>query len=167
VKGGKCREVFEAWEKDGLCKIEEWTQCFRSNQLICDHADEIFPMYAKTTSKFFDTSGHDGVFKLKPSETLEYFNRYAPVVLRYQINSNTMNLPAFNIGVTKGKTFDRVIIFPTEPFLKYLVSGNLSELAEKSKSSLYVAITRARYSVAYVVANSKTYEKINIPSLSD
>ena len=78
-----------------------------------------------------------------------------------------MNLPAFNIGVTKGKTFDRVIIFPTEPFLKYLVSGNLSELAEKSKSSLYVAITRARYSVAYVVANSKTYEKINIPSLSD
>jgi DNA helicase-2/ATP-dependent DNA helicase PcrA len=161
-KGGKCAQVFKGWAKKNLCIIDEWTDCYRSNQIICDHADKLFPTYTATTSKFFDTSDHDGIFKLRASETLAYFDRFKPMVLRYQKNSNTMNLPACNIGVCKGKTFNRILIFPTQPILKYLASGDLAGLAEKSKSSLYVAITRARYSVAYVVENKKVYEEINI-----
>ena len=165
-KGGKCKDVFKAWEKKRFCSILEWTNCYRSNQTICDHADKVFPSYAATTSQFLVKTDHDGVFKLKASEVQAYFDQYNPTVLRNRIDNNTMNLPAFNIGLCKGKTFDRVLVFPTQPMLKYLVSGNESELKEQSKSSLYVAITRARYSVAYVVADKKTYDKINLPTFS-
>lgn len=163
-KGGKCKEVFKAWEKKGFCTILEWTDCYRSNQTICDHADKVFPSYAATTSKFLGSSDHDGVFKLKASEVQAYFDQFNPVILRNRIDSNTMNLPAANIGLNKGKTFDRVLIFPTQPILKYLLTGNEMELKDQSKSSLYVAITRARYSVAYVVEDKKNYDKINLPA---
>jgi DNA helicase II / ATP-dependent DNA helicase PcrA len=163
LKGGNCQVVFQSWVKKGICTILEMTDCYRSNQTICDHADQVFPNYAPTISKFFDTSQHDGVYKLKASQVLTYHAQYSPTVLRYRINSNTLNLAGFNIGLSKGKTFDRVMIFPTEPMLKYLIDGNLGHLKDQSKSSLYVAITRARYSVAYVVMDEKTYDKINLP----
>jgi DNA helicase-2/ATP-dependent DNA helicase PcrA len=165
-KGGKCREIFKVWEKKGFCTILEWTDCYRSNQLICDHADKVFPSYAATNSKFQDSSCHDGVFKVKASEVQAYFDQFRPIVLRNRIDSNTMNLPATNIGLNKGKTFDRVLIFPTQPILKYLVTGNHMELKDQSKSALYVAITRARYSVAYVVENKKIYNDIDLPAFS-
>jgi DNA helicase II / ATP-dependent DNA helicase PcrA len=161
-KGGKCKEVFETWQKMGYCNILQWMDCYRSNQAICDHADKVFPSYAGTSSKFQGSSDHDGVFKLKACDVQAYFDHYQPIVLRNRIDSNTMGLPACNIGLTKGKTFDRVLIFPTQPMLKYLISGNELELKDRSKSSLYVAITRARYSVAYVVADQKTYDQINL-----
>lgn len=166
-KGGSCREIFQGWVKKGICTILEMTECYRSNQTICDHADQVFPNCAPTTSKFFDTSQHDGIYKLKASQALAYHKQYRPTVLRYRIDSNTLDLAGFNIGLSKGKTFDRVMIFPTEPMLKYLIDGNAAHLKDQSKSSLYVAITRARYSVAYVVIDAKTYDKINLPAYQE
>ena len=55
-----------------------------------------------------------------------------------------------NIGVSKGSTFDRVLIFPTKPMLQYIKSGNPDILA--AREHLYVAVTRARHSVAFVVS---------------
>ena len=55
-----------------------------------------------------------------------------------------------NIGVSKGSTFDRVLIFPTKPMLQYIKSGNPDVLA--AREHLYVAVTRARHSVAFVVS---------------
>ncbi|OQP45425.1 hypothetical protein A4H97_32285 [Niastella yeongjuensis] len=162
-KGGRCEGIFRNWEQNGICSIQEMTDCFRSNQQICDHADRIFPNYKPTTSKFFDMTPHDGVYKLKASEVLEYYSQYRPIVLRNRIDSDTMNLDGFNIGVSKGKTFDRVMIFPTQPMLQYLMDGNLTNLKNQSKAGMYVAITRARYSVAYVVKDAKMYNKINLP----
>jgi hypothetical protein len=54
-----------------------------------------------------------------------------------------------NIGASKGSTFDRVLIFPTKPMLKYLEDGDPSKL--KRPEALYVAVTRARHGVAFVV----------------
>jgi hypothetical protein len=54
-----------------------------------------------------------------------------------------------NIGNSKGRTFDRVMIFPTLPMKKYLETKNLDVAGDIAK--LYVAVTRARYSVAFVV----------------
>lgn len=59
------------------------------------------------------------------------------------------NYPAMNFGESKGLSFDRVLIYPTDPIKKWL-QNHSSELAPTSRSKLYVAITRARYSVAFV-----------------
>jgi DNA helicase II / ATP-dependent DNA helicase PcrA len=54
-----------------------------------------------------------------------------------------------NFGMSKGLSFDRVLIYPTVPIIKWLKNCS-SDLAATSRSKLYVAITRARHSVAFV-----------------
>jgi DNA helicase-2/ATP-dependent DNA helicase PcrA len=47
-------------------------------------------------------------------------------------------------------TFERTLIFPHGPLRKFLVSAKLAD-AGKEIPKLYVAVTRARQSVAFVV----------------
>jgi hypothetical protein len=60
-----------------------------------------------------------------------------------------LGLPAMNIGVAKGSTFDRVLIFPTKPMKQYLADGEPTKL--RAPERLYVAVTRARHSAAFMV----------------
>ncbi|MDR2409366.1 MAG: hypothetical protein LBE13_14800 [Bacteroidales bacterium] len=59
-----------------------------------------------------------------------------------------------NFGESKGLSFDRVLIYPTKPFLDWL-KNNSFDLAETSRSKFYAAITRAKYSVGIVVDNKE------------
>jgi DNA helicase-2/ATP-dependent DNA helicase PcrA len=54
-----------------------------------------------------------------------------------------------NFGKSKGLTFDRVLIYLPGTMLKWLKDAN-TDLAGGSRAKLYVAITRARLSVAFV-----------------
>jgi len=141
-------EWIKAKEALKLFVVEERADCYRSNQAICDYADALFPTLPKTISKNCEVTEHDGVVCIKASEVLAYFDKYKPVVLRYSKVTDTMNLPAHNIGTTKGRTYDRVLIFPTEPMKKYLKTKDISKAGDLAK--LYVAVTRAKYSVAFV-----------------
>jgi DNA helicase II / ATP-dependent DNA helicase PcrA len=58
-----------------------------------------------------------------------------------------------NFGDVKGMTFDRTVIYPHAAFQKYLKTGKL-ELAGQSLTRTYVAVTRARNSVAIVVPDN-------------
>ena len=82
-----------------------------------------------------------------------YMREYNPVVLRWSISSKLPEtkqpLEIRNIGVSKGATYNHVIILCTDPFKKFVKDGTIPT-SEKTKSELYVAITRARYSVAFV-----------------
>jgi DNA helicase-2/ATP-dependent DNA helicase PcrA len=75
--------------------------------------------------------------------------KLAADILRYSKKTNTGGRPAFNIGVTKGKTFERVVVFTTDPMKAYLKTGDVSQAGDVAK--LYVAATRAKHSVAFVV----------------
>jgi DNA helicase II / ATP-dependent DNA helicase PcrA len=55
-----------------------------------------------------------------------------------------------NFGASKGCSFDHIVIFPTQPIKRYLETKEPSVLADEARSKLYVAITRARHSVAFV-----------------
>ena len=57
---------------------------------------------------------------------------------------------AINIGKSKGLDFDNVVIYPTKTMTSFLKNG--LNLADSSKSKLYVALTRARKNV-YIVNN--------------
>ncbi len=63
-------------------------------------------------------------------------------------------------GDSKGQTVDHVLIHPTDRFIKFL-KGQDGAFADKqtSQNKLYVAITRARYSVAFIV-NDKHFEDV-------
>lgn len=67
------------------------------------------------------------------------------------VTSKTLGFGGTNFGASKGGTFDHVVIFPTQPIKHYLKTRDPGVLADKARSELYVAITRAIHSVAFVV----------------
>lgn len=140
-------------ERGDRCKLEVRNYSYRCNQAICDFADKIFPCLPPTESRDVPLSGHDGVFTVPANMLGDYLRDHGPVnVLRYDKTADTCGLSATNIGVAKGSTHDRVVIFPTKPMLAYLRDGDTSKL--KTPEKLYVAVTRARFSVAFVVPDT-------------
>ena len=136
-------------QRQHLCTLEERLESWRCNQEICDWADRLYPAMTPTASRNTDRTGHDGVFKVASHDVPTYVTKYNPVVLRDSRRANTLGLPALNIGISKGSTYERVLIFPTQPMIKYLKKFDLSTL--RATDRLYVAVTRARHSVAFVV----------------
>lgn len=140
-------------EREDRCTLETRDCSFRCNQDICDFADCVFPELPRTKSRDVPATGHDGVFTVPEGLLTHYLQDRGPVtVLRQDKNADTRGLPATNIGVAKGSTHDRVVIFPTKPMLKFLEDGYASKL--KAPERLYVAVTRARFSVAFVVPDA-------------
>lgn len=154
-KGYNAISLFERWKSLGLCDLVYMNNSYRCTQLICDFSDSLFPkgLFDKTEalSKYFVS--HQGVYIVKESFFSEYINMFHPKILRYSIR-HTKNMDnEMNFGKSKGLTFDRVLILPTKPILDYIKSEK-NVLTDKNTSLLYVAITRARYSVAFIVPNN-------------
>lgn len=75
---------------------------------------------------------------------------YNPVQLRDSIRETVdKNYESVNFGEFKGLTFERVLIYPTQPFFSWINDNNF-ELLSTSRSKLYVALTRAKYSVGII-----------------
>lgn len=144
-----CAMVDWLGERSASCVVEERTESWRCNQKICDWADALYPDLPRTTCRNLEPTGHDDVVLLAREDVRVYVEKHQPTILRWDKRADTMELPARNIKASKGCTFDRVLIFPTEPIRKYLKTHDHSAL--KSKEALYVAVTRAKYSVAFVV----------------
>lgn len=135
--------------RGAVCEIQDRVESYRCNQAICDFADALFPDLPRTISKNVQLTGHDGIFPIAPAEVAAYVERYRPVVLRWDKRTNTLGLTAMNFGQSKGSTFDRVLIFPTKPMIRYYRDRDPEDAGDRFK--LYVAVTRARYSVAFVL----------------
>lgn len=60
----------------------------------------------------------------------------------------------FNYGNSKGATFERVVIVPVSTVTPFIKEGkNIS--SKQTKSKFYVACTRAKHSVVFVLDNVK------------
>ncbi|SHM59279.1 UvrD-helicase domain-containing protein [Chryseobacterium polytrichastri] len=163
-KEGKIKQfIVDKCKKD--CVVDEVTlrHSHRNNKEICDFSSKLYPdlepsMPCDCAECRNAANDHSGIFLVRKSQILEYCSKYSPTILRYQLAIE----PEWNFGNCKGLGFDRVLIYPTEPIIQYLKDGLLTKMV-KNKSSgktkeknafdiakLYVALTRARYSVAIV-----------------
>jgi hypothetical protein len=138
-------------ERKEICKVETRNVSYRSNQAICDFADALYPDLPRTTSANAEVAELTGILMLKPDDVSAHIAAHSPVVLRHSISSDTLGFAAMNFGASKGSTFEHVVIFPTMPIKQYLQTRDLSVLANEARSKLYVAVTRAKHSVAFVV----------------
>lgn len=145
---------FERWKDAGLTTIEYERHTHRCNQAIADLGDGFFPSEPKTLSRNAVVTGHDGVFLVASGDVAEYVRRFSPQVLRYSVRTNCEPFDAMNFGESKGLTFERVLIYPHGPAKKWLASGQPGDV-EKSATKMYVAATRARFSVAFVYDGTK------------
>jgi DNA helicase-2/ATP-dependent DNA helicase PcrA len=154
-KGTSIKRWFDEHERRENLEISHKAMTWRSNQLIADFADSIFDDswgFSQTVSRNTDVTGHDGLFGVSPAHVNEYVARYSPLCLRYSAASaKALDLPFMNIRIAKGLSRDRVLIGPTAGMIDFLRMGK--NLGEIPSCSLYVAVTRARFSVAFVADN--------------
>ncbi|EZP82511.1 helicase-exonuclease AddAB, AddA subunit [Novosphingobium resinovorum] len=140
---------FREWEKAGLVAISYAQETHRCHQLIADLADSFFPTDAKTISKNAVITGHDGVFLVSAQTVPSYVELYRPQVLRLDRRTPCGDHTALNFGESKGMTFDRVLIYPHGKGRQWLTSGKYDHVKD-SAAKMYVGISRARHSVAFV-----------------
>lgn len=146
--GEKIYEFFKLCEKKKLCSIILKNESYRCNQEICNLADSLYTLPSTTSMNTIET-GHDGIFIVNFNDLKEYIETYNPKILRYDKRTKFELNNILNFGQAKGLTFDRVLILPNKNMQKFLSTANISYI-EGSKAKVYVALTRARYSVAFL-----------------
>ncbi|MCI5603217.1 MAG: AAA family ATPase [Clostridiales bacterium] len=119
----------------------------RFNQEICDFANNVYPNENNISTLMKEVTDHDGVFLIQKQDVQAYFEYYKPTVLKYNSKTDTDGYISFNFGECKGMTFERVLIYPNGPFRDFILNGK----ALKSPQKYYVAVTRAKYSIAIVL----------------
>jgi len=145
---------------------ESMTLNRRCIQAICNVADAVHQGAYKATESAVkeappEFAHHLGTFIVKESDVTEYIKVFDPMVLRWSVTSGTKLLPVqarcYNFGGSKGLGFDRVLVLPAESQLHFVLDGQKPFPAkdETAQNKLYVAITRARYSLGFIVPDKK------------
>lgn len=138
----------------------------RCIQPICDVADAVHSGTYKPSQSAVkeippEFVHHLGTFIVKESDVAEYIKAFDPMVLRWSVTSGAKLLPAqarcYNFGGSKGLGFDRVLVLPTENQLHFVLDGlkPFPLKDETAQNKMYVAITRARYSLGFIVPDKK------------
>lgn len=152
-RGVRMLEWFDLQQVSGLLDVHYDVETWRSNQAIAGFSDTLFPAelsFEATVSKQAEQTGHDGVFSIAEADVDAYLREFDPQPLRDSVSTaRDVGLPFRNFGKVKGLTFDRVLIYPTSTVRNFLTHG--TELKSKTACGLYVAVTRAKHSVAFVV----------------
>lgn len=148
----QCKKCF-------LGDIDETTlaHSHRNNSEICIFSSKLYPNFLPSkpcsceVCRTKEPGALEGVFVVDWSDRKEFLLRHeTSVQLRDKVTVSCLDeFPALNFGVSKGRSFDSVFIYPTENFKKWLKNPNIT-LPESSRAKFYVAVTRAKHSVGIV-----------------
>ncbi len=134
----------------------------RNSQDICSYSSLLYPTYSATKACQcaecrHKKIKHQGFFLLKSQDVRRYLEKYNPVQLRWDIKTKVdEEFSAMNFGESKGQSFERVLIYPTNDITRW-ITDNSVQLKNVTKAKFYVAVTRAKYSVAIVYDYSGSF----------
>lgn len=144
---------FRERQAEGILEIIDSVITWRCHPDIAVFSDTIFDptwKFPATESKNETVTNHDGVYLVSKRHVEVYVDLFHPQCLRHSATSGKdVKLDSLNFKVSKGMTFERVLIVPTGPIAKFITSG--AHLEAIPASSFYVAVTRAKQSVAIVL----------------
>lgn len=149
---------FQAQEQAGRLAIEQRRETWRCAPEIAAFADSLFSNewgFEPTVSLNAVRTDHDGIFLIAPGHVDEYDALYHPILLRSSKASGKQydHLDCLNWGKAKGMERSRVLIHPTGPIRKLITSAK--KLNDQQAANLYVAVTRARHSVGFIIRPAK------------
>lgn len=177
-RDGKIKDfVLNELGKKVVCDVDEekLNESHRNNKTICDFSAKLFTEFPKIEPCTCEACRNysvenEGIFIIKPTDVDEYICKYKPIQLRWNNKKKVSEkIKVYNFGESKGLTFDRVLIYPTSNMIEWIKDNNYKftkvikgkEIKLKGvKEKFYVAITRARYSVA-IVYNYKDNEVVS------
>jgi len=156
-KNGNIREFVESeLGKHITCEIDETTlgKSHRCCQTICEYSSRLYPNFPEAMSCSCcgeSKIDHQGVFLIEKKQLHKYVKIFSVMQLRWDRKTNVLpSIRVMNFGEAKGETFDRVLIYPTEDMATW-IKDNSAKLTDGARAKFYVALTRARYSVAIVM----------------
>jgi len=139
----------------------------RNNSAICEFSSRLFPNFPSSISCNCANcrtaiTEHLGIFALSEDHVELYIKKYSPLQLTWDQTVNcSSSAPRMNLGESKGLSHDRVLIYPTKEMSKWL-RDNTNDLEYRTRARLYIGITRARYSVAFVLDRRQVNNISNI-----
>lgn len=145
-------ELYRLWERKGLLSIEFKNETFRSTPPIASFSDAILGPnigLERTVSNVQERGYHDGIFLIDKSSTEVYSKAHHATLLAMRESDSYPAIETINFKMSKGVTRDDIIVVATDPIEQFLSKGK--SLAPESACGFYVAVTRARYSVAIAV----------------
>lgn len=151
--------------KQDSVNIDDTTlnRSFRNSDEICFLANQLYSDYTACKSEQKLSCSHHGIFYVHEKDLPEYFSKFNPYQLRWDKRTPTyLKDNVMNFGESKGTEFEHIIIYPPKTFLQWLANPNM-ELNPTTKAKLYVAITRAFFSVAIVVKPKDNFISPHIP----
>jgi superfamily I DNA/RNA helicase len=151
-RGIKIVDWFRKQETAGRMQITHQNTTWRSSQEIATLADGVIDPtlgFPGTQSRAPAVAGHRGIFTVRIADAQKYAEAHGALCLRSQSNlGDACALPYTTFGDAKGMEANHVLIWPTAAIAKHLTDR--TALKPKSACGLYVAITRARASVAFI-----------------
>lgn len=153
---GEIREFFKNEVKDVNIVIDttKLSGSYRCCEKICQVSNQLFPHLppSKSNKIVADCETHCGVYYVRKKNIKSYVDEFHPQELRYSVRTEVVN-KAYTFGDSKGMGFKRVVIYPTDDYLQWL-NNKSATIKPASRHKLYIAITRAEISVAFVVPDN-------------
>ncbi|MDD4950585.1 UvrD-helicase domain-containing protein [Sulfuricurvum sp.] len=157
---GKIKEFIQNECKKIVVEIDETSlNCsYRNNELICQFSSKLFPDYPVPRSNQNDDVEHKGIYFIKESDVDIYLAQYQSLQLIWnRMTKVNVSYPVMNFGESKGLGFNRVLVYPTQKILDFILKDK--NLDGSTRAKFYVAITRARHSVG-IIYNFKDSDNI-------
>lgn len=145
-------KLYREWERKGLLDIRYENETHRSIAPIAALSDIIVGDelgFGPTVSAVEPRDRHNGIYIIDKTDLDRYVSEYGATLLALQESTEYGASDSMNFGESKGMTRDDIVIVTTAPIEKFLTTG--AALKPVSACKFYVAVTRARYSVALAV----------------
>ena len=141
--------------------IDSLNKCRRCHKDIVKFLNDFYPEYRSLEFSEIPENDFQGIYVVRNEDLDMYLHRFNPIQLRYNKNTHVNNeYQCINYKNSKGCTFNRTIIYPTEDFKNYLkTKKTITSIG--TKNAIYVALSRAVDSVA-IVYDGELHQSHNI-----
>ena len=129
------------------------------------YASRIFPNLPSSHSKS-NKERANCLLIVRPNDVLIFSKKYRNTIcLTYNIKTKIpYGLKRMNLGLSKGLTFENVLLYPTSDMKAAIVSNDFSLIeSNSSKCKLYVGLTRAKGITGIVIDNKFETNRSGIP----
>lgn len=157
-EGGIVAFLRDKLPKKVSIEIDETTlsHSHRNSGITCEVSSRLFPDMAASRPCECEgcrsTPAAATILIVRLRDYVHYMEEVRPMQLRDRVSSAGVDArwPVMNFGESKGRGFNDVVIVPTKPMQQW-VSKPETKLPPRSRAKLYVALTRARRSVAFAM----------------